>query len=213
MSGGHSAVEVLRGEWVQVAAEATPTRPEPALHTIIANGEFTHGFDHWQPGVRAEVGDTQAGVVTTRDQDNRTFVEFARDPAQRHAETFLHQAVNQDVTDFTLLKLAFQLRVLAQTSLSDGGLASEYPLAVRVHYRDSTGSETTWTHGFYVQDSPDDVRRDAQPVAPSLWTDVTFDLFDPGVVSPRPSEILWIEFAAAGLTYQSNLGNVQLLAY
>jgi hypothetical protein len=209
--GAHQAVEVLKGEWTDVAAAGPPSRPASDVHNLIANGEFSLGLESWQPGSRGDVADVQPGHVITREQDNRSFVEFARDDAQRYGETFLHKSIGQDVTDYGLLRLNFQLRILAQSTVEGGPFGPEYPLLVRVHYRDSSGTEATWTHEFYVGIDDSHSLPDTTAMIESQWTDETFDLFDPSMVTPRPSEILWIEYAATGRSYRSDLGNVQLL--
>jgi hypothetical protein len=210
VSGQEGAVEVLRGELTRVVGTAQPTTPEPAIQNVLSNGDFTQALTGWQPGQR-DVGDGIPGNADIREQDNRTFVEFARDLAPRHAETFLHKSINQDVTDSDVLRFAFQIRITRQNLSTDGPIGSESPLMVRVHYRDSVGSETTWTRGFYIRDDDTPLPRDAQIVTADFWTDMTFDLFNPSELSPRPAEILWIEFAASGRGYQSDLGHVQLL--
>jgi hypothetical protein len=210
VSGLEGAVEVLRGELVRVTGQSQLSSPEPTEQNVVSNGDFTQDLTGWQPGQR-DVGDGPAGSVDISEQDNRTFVEFARDQAQRHAETFIHKSINQDVTDSDELRFAFQVRILRQALSADGPIGSESPLLVRVHYRDSFGSEATWTRGVYIQDDDTPLPRDALVVPTDFWTDLTFDLFDPNVTSPRPAEILWIEFAASGRGYQSDLGHVQLL--
>ena len=110
-----------------------------------------------------------------------------------------------------MLKLRFQLRIEDQDTSSEPGIGDQLPLFARVHYRDNSGSEATWSQGFYVTTDSTGTIRGAQPVTRSFWTDVSFDLFDPTVASPRPSEILWIEFAATGGNFHSDVGNVQVL--
>ena len=97
--------------------------------------------------------------------------------------------------------------------INPGTLGADYPILVRIHYRDNSGSEATWTRSFYVtpEGPVDHPPRDAMPVIQSLWTDESFDLLDPATVTPRPSNILWVEFAASGTNYQSDIGHVQLL--
>ena len=209
VSGGLGAVEVLKGEWTGVKAQGSPSRPESDIHNLIVNGDFGQGLEGWQPGNRDLDADVP-GTVLARSEGFRTFLELARDQGQRHAETFLHKAIAQDVTDFGLLKLSFQLRLLTQ-KFTPAGLGSELPLIVRIHYRDSTGSEATWSRGFYLPEPDARPPRDAAAVITGLWTDEVFDLFDPNTVTPRPAEIMWIEFASSGLAYQSDIGNVQIL--
>jgi hypothetical protein len=204
------AVEVLKGEQTAVTGADLPTSPDAAVQSVLTNGDFTQELAGWQPGQR-DVGDGIAGDVKILEQDNRTYVEFSRELSPRHAETFLHKSVNQDVSDSDVLRFTFQVRIVRQDLSTDGPIGSESPLMVRIHYRDSVGSETTWTRNFYLRVDDTSLPADAQIVAPAFWTDESFDLFSPNDITPRPAEILWIEFAASGRGYQSDLGHVQLL--
>ena len=210
VSAGQRSIEVLKGERTSVATAETPTPPRSSVHNLVDNGDFSHKLDGWRPGNR-DLGDSTPGNVSIQEDSNRTFVEFTRERTTRRAETFIHAAVNQDVTDFGMLKFSFQLRIQDQDPGNDVGQAGAYPLAVRIHYRDSSGTEATWTQGFYSTTDSAMTAHDARRVTRSFWTDESFDLLDPGVVSPRPAAILWIEFAATGQGFQSDLGNVQLL--
>jgi hypothetical protein len=210
VSGEQHAIEILKGEWTTVALGSPPTPPESDIHSLVENGDFTKDLTGWRTGNR-DVADSLPGTVTVLEDANRTFAEFFRDKSSRRAETFLHASVNQDVTDFGILKFRFQLRILDQDPPGDAGFGQQYPLVARVHYRDSSGSEATWSQGFYVPTDSTATVRDALPVTKNFWKDESFDLFDPAVASPRPSEILWIEFAATGGGFRSDVGNVQLL--
>lgn len=214
VSSNERAVEVLRGEWVTVLTGGAPSRPESSVHNLIANGDFSQGLDGWQAANRGVEDGIPGQVTATRDELNRSFyyVEFARSGSSKHAETFIHRAINEDVTDHNLLKLSFQLRVLEQTLSGGGILGSEYPLMVRIHYRDSAGNEADWLHGYYVQNTDNHPTPNADSVIPNQWTDESIDLFDSSVVSPRPAEILWIEFSASGHGYKSDVARVELLA-
>jgi FecR protein len=211
--GANQAVEVLKGEWTNVPTLGVPAKPASDVHDlIITNGDFSQQLTDWQPGSRDQ-GDEPAGqTVWKRDENNRPFVEFQRSDASGHAEAFIHKIVNQEVTDYGLLKFNFQLRILDQALVPGAAPGSEFPLQVRVHYRDSSGGEATWTKGYYLQDDNLHMPPSAKIVERNLWTDETIDLFDPTTVSPRPADILWIEVAASGLGFQSDVASVQLLA-
>lgn len=210
VSAGDHAVEVLRGEWVTVANGGLPSKPGPSIHSVVANGDFSQGFESWQPGNRG-VEDGNTGNVSIQVESNQPFAEFERSGSSKHGEDFIHQPLNQDVTDDGILKLNFQLRIKEQTLSGGGMLGSEYPLIVRIHYRDSAGNEQDWMHGYYIQNYDGHPTPSADAVIPDQWTDESFDLFDPNVVSPRPSEILWIEVAASGHGFRSDVSRIELL--
>lgn len=211
VSGANDAVEVLKGEATTVTNLAPPAPVGSGIRDLLANGDFTDGLNRWQQGSR-DLGTGPAGDVTRVFKDTRTYVELTREDAPRHGETFIHETVNVDVTDYSYLRLTYQYRVLAQ-HLADGAApGSEFPLQVRLHYRDNAGIESTWTQGYFIAESDLHPSPSAIPVRPNFWQDATIDLLDPSAVSPRPAQILWVEFAASGLGYQSDVAQVQLLA-
>jgi hypothetical protein len=210
VSSQSQAVEVLQGEWVTAKANQPPSTPESDVHNILTNGDFSQELAGWQPGNRA-VEDGIPGQIQVREESNRPFAELWREGSDKHAETFIHKTINEDVTDYGMLRFAFQLRILEQTLSGGGDLGSEFPLSVRVHYRDSSGSEADWVHSYYIQNRDHLPTPNADQVIQNQWTDESIDLFDPTVVSPRPAEILWIEFSASGHGYRSDIGRVQLL--
>ena len=211
VSGHGDAVEVLKGEWTKVPIGGAPGQPETDVHDLLTNGDFSQDLIDWQPGNRDQV-DGPAGQALIQEQDNRRFVELVRETDQHHAETFVHKTVGLDVSDDGVLKFNFQLRIRDQALSPGASPGSEFPLQVRVHYRDSSGSEYTWTRGYVLQGADGPSLPGAVPVERDFWKDESVDLLDPGQVSPPPATIMWIEFAASGLGFQSDVAHVQLLA-
>jgi hypothetical protein len=101
-----------------------------------------------------------------------------------------------------------------QQTLSGGGwVGSEYPLMVRVKYRDVWGSEAVFRQGFYFQNNDNLPTPNGEQVDAGVWLKMApFDLFDRTVVDPRPAFIISVELAASGWTYESLVTNVQLIA-
>lgn len=209
VSHGGEAVEVLKGEWAQVPDGGGPTKPQSDLHNLIANGDFSQDLQDWQPGNRDQQGGPP-GQVIVQSQENHRFVELAREVDPHHIETFLHKTVNQDVTDYNVVKFSYQLQIQDQTIAPGATPGTELPLQVRIHYRDSSGSEYTWTRGYLLAANGVHPPAGTVAVQRNFWTDETIDLLDPGVVSPRPATIMWIEFAASGFGYKTDVANVQL---
>ncbi|NJN55477.1 MAG: hypothetical protein HC804_12420 [Anaerolineae bacterium] len=67
-----------------------------------------------------------------------------------HAEVSLRQAINQDVSELTSLRLLLTFRVLGETLGVCGVKGSECPLFVRVNYVEEGGGSSTWQQGFYA---------------------------------------------------------------
>ena len=205
------SVEVLRGERITVAP-GQPLRSQDAERDLVANGNFATGdFASWQANNR-EVEDNVPGSVSLTVEDGRSLARFARYGSIRHGETFLHQQLNHDVTDYQSLRLSMEYKIRHQSLAGGGWLGSEYPLMVRLRYRDSDGNEFGWIRGLYIQNERNNPTNNGMPAKADTWERLVVDLFNPTEVTPRPAELLWIEIAASGWEYESYVTNVQLLA-
>lgn len=206
-------VEVLRAERTLVAAGQEPEEPGPAAHNLVSNGDFSQGLDaHWLSDVRAEDG--VLPQVSSGFEDGRLVARFSRTGSSKHGEAILVQPINQDVTDFESLTLSLELRLKNQSLSGGGWLGSEYPLMVRLRYRDVYQSETLWVRGFYYQNEDNHPTNDGVLVPHNSWyrLDKPLDLFDPTVLSPRPAYLMTIELVGMGWDFESEVANVQLMA-
>lgn len=211
VTGRDESVEVLRQERTVVLPNATPTTPGAALRNLIQNGDFRLGFETWQRGSRNEE-DGVFGQTQIVEEEGRYAVRLRRSGSRRHGEAFIHQAVNRDVRDESILRLTLDAKVVSQ-SLSGGGvLGSEYPLMVRVRYRDAFGSENSIVRGLYVSNPDGRPTTYGLAVPAKQWLPITIDLFDVQQVQPRPAHILWIEVEGSGWEFESLVTGVQLLA-
>lgn len=204
-------VEVLRGERTIVAPGGRPTAPITAARDLIRNGDFGRGFEGWRPGSRNEE-DSIPGQVSLTMQDGRAAVAMRRQGSQKHGETFVQQTVNRDVTDEVSLRLSMDVKVVDQTLSGGGWRGSEYPLLVRLRYRDAYGSEATLVRGFYVTNPDGHPTTNGTPLPANQWTPMEVDLFDERQVSPRPAYLLWLEVEGAGWDFESYVTGVRLVA-
>jgi hypothetical protein len=203
-------IEVLPGERTAARVGEPPGAPQPALRDFVANGSFAGALDSWQTGNRA-VEDGNPGDVSLVTQDGRNIVRFQRRDSSNHAETYIHQTLDRDVTDLQRLAFGLQLKIVQQSLSGGGWIGSEYPVTVRLRYRDVGGSETTWVQGFFVQNAEGRPTTNGQLVPKDIWVSFSADLFDPNRVYPRPAQLLWIEIEASGWQYESMVTGVQLL--
>jgi len=135
-----------------------------------------------------------------------------RQGSQKHGETFLQQQINRDVTDESRLRLQMDVKVASQTLSGGGWRGSEYPLLLRLKYRDAYGSETTVVRGFYVRNPDGHPVTNGTQVPANQWLPLVLDLFDEKAVAPRPAHLLWIEVESAGWDYEAFVTGIQLLA-
>jgi hypothetical protein len=95
-------------------------------------------------------------------------------------------------------------------SLSGGGWAgTEYPLMLRVIYRDATGGKQPWYHGFYLQNDGGYPVVNGERLESTDWRHVEVDLL---ALIPRPWRIERVEVVASGWDYVSAVREVHLWA-
>ncbi|HEY3079739.1 MAG TPA: FecR family protein [Chloroflexota bacterium] len=211
LTGKERTVEVLRGERSSVSAGGDPARPADAERNLIRNGDFLQGFEGWRIGSRDEE-DGVLGQVNLERVDGRFAIRLRRQGSVRHGEAFIQQTIGRDVTDEASLKLQLDTRVIQQ-SLSGGGvLGTEYPLLVRLRYRDYYGSENEIVRGLYVRNPEARPTTNGYQVPANQWLPITIDLFDDRLVQPRPAYLMWVEVEGGGWEFESFVTGIQILA-
>ena len=211
LTGKERTVEVLRNERTTVAPGGDPARPDDRPRNLIENGDFRQGFEGWRLGSRNEE-DGVLGQVNVREVDGRFAVHLRRHGSVRHGEAFIQQTIGRDVTDEASLKLQLDAKVVQQ-SLSGGGvLGTEYPLLVRLRYRDYYGSENQIVRGLYVRNPEARPTTNGRLVPANQWQPITIDLFDDREVQPKPAYLMWVEVEGGGWEFESFVTGIQLLA-
>ncbi len=97
----------------------------------------------------------------------------------------IEQRIDREVNDMSSLVLRANVKVRHQ-SLSGGGyLSSEFPLMVRITYRDAYDSQAEWVHGFYYQNDAGNPTTYGQEIAKDQW----FPFESPNLLEllPRPT--------------------------
>jgi hypothetical protein len=211
VTGRERTVEVLRGERTVVSDGGDPARPGGAERDLIRNGDFRQGFEGWRIGSRNEE-DGVLGQVNLVPVEGRFAMWLRRQGSVRHGEAFIQQTIGRDVTDEASLKLQLDARVIHQ-SLSGGGvLGSEYPLLVRLRYRDYYGGERQIDRGLYVRNPEGRPVTNGRQIPANQWSPITIDLFDDRAVHPKPAYLMWIEVEGGGWEFESFVTGIQLLA-
>ena len=135
-----------------------------------------------------------------------------------HTEALIKQSLDYDVRDFARLEVLLDVRLDFQ-SLSGGGLqSSEFPIIVRLDYKDIWGNDKFWTHGFYYQNQA------GYPIAPDPWGRPSGEQIPQDVWFPyesgnllvllgdnKPAHITGLTIYASGWNYDSLVSEVQLL--
>lgn len=216
-----SGVELTTGQRTQVAEGEAPALPMPAAQNLIVNGNFTEPLlpawqvDQFQASAEAEPG--RAEIVIAGGRKAVFFSRMGKNGI--HSEVGISQVINRDVLDYESLVLRIDVQLLYQ-SLSGGGyLSSEFPVMVRIDYKDVYGFDRFWVHGFYYQNV------DQYPIQADLWGNLIGEQIPHAVWYPyespnlltalgdlRPARIHSIRIYASGWNFQSMVSEVSLIA-
>lgn len=212
VSSKDESIELLHGERTIVAPNGHLAPRMAAARNLVRNGDFARGFGDWAQGSRNEE-DGVPGQVSLVEQDGRYSVRMRRQGSlSKHGETFLQQVINRDVRDEQSLKLNMDVKVVSQTLSGGGVLGSEYPLMVKLRYRDAYGSESLVVRGFYVRNPENHPTTNGVQLPANQWSSVSIDLFDDKAVQPRPAQLISLEIEGSGWDYESFVTSIQLIA-
>lgn len=206
-------VTIHRGQRTVAPRGNPPLPPLPAAQDLIVNGDFKDPLSRrWtvlqDPGSAPDVA---AGHVEPTPLGDRQTVRLVRtNSVQTSAITGIIQQISREVSDYRTLRLSADIRLHLQ-SLSGGGvLSSEYPLILRLKYRDVYGSEAEWVHGFYYQNVTNNPTNNGEQVPVDVWVPFeTGNLFE--TLDPKPFYITSLQIYASGWDYDSYVSSVRLI--
>lgn len=152
------------------------------------------------------------GSIQIVEKDNRQAVQIKRaNSNQNSAITALRQTIDRDVSDYRSLVLSADVRVDSHNLSGGGYLSSEYPLILRIRYRDVNGDEAEYVRGFYAQNTAGNPTVNGELVPRGQW--IPIDSSNLLASLPiKPFRILAVEIYASGWDYESYVSNVRLKA-
>lgn len=221
MGAEASSVVLQQGARTRVDLAGVPADPLPAARNLIENGDIQQplstGWVTYTQVLTSAVEPPRLGVV---EDGGRQAVHLVQQEANDgdHTEVGIRQKLDQDVRDFDRLEVALDVK-LNQQSLSGGGLlSSEFPIIVRVDYKDLWGNDNFWTHGFYYQN------RAGYPIASDPWGLPKGEQIPQGVWYPyesgnllellgenKPAQITGLSVYASGWNYDGLVSEIQLI--
>ena len=218
---GHASVQ-SKGEEVELDARQRTTvaigQPlQPAVsvaRNLVANGDFLDPLDvSWRvfndQGTDGGELDGQADLVV---DGGRRAVKLSRSDAQgNHCETVLEQMIDGELSDpITSLLVRATVKVRYQGLSGGGYLSSEYPLMIRLTYRDVYDSEAEWVQGFYYQNVAANPTTYGLQISRDQWF-----LFESEnlleSLPVRPFKIVKIRVYASGWDYESLVSDLNLI--
>ena len=211
---GEAQVTLSSRQRTVVEIGKAPLAPLKAERDLLVNGDFKSPLDTGWTAFNDQGGDGGDidGQVSLVEDEGRRAVRFVRTRGEfNHCETIIEQELNRDLPDpITVLKVRATVKLVDQ-SLSGGGyLSSEYPLMIRISYRDVYGSEAEWVHGFYYQNLNNNPTQDGQEIPQGKWYFFESEnLLNVLRISPR--RIVRLRVYASGWSYQSLVSEISLI--
>ncbi|MBV9120827.1 MAG: hypothetical protein JOZ39_08955 [Chloroflexi bacterium] len=217
VSAAGKQVKIGGGERAQVRPNQPPDPPILAAEDLVTNGAFTQSDGAGKPAnwdlvaPPPEGGDVPGQIRLTSD-DSFPVVRFSRAGSTYHAEQSIRQVINQDVTDYAVVRLDLRFKIFSQSIPGGGDQGSEYPLMVRVSYLDGSGAPGLFVRGFYVQNDRNAPVTNGQQVKAGEWVNLS-DATGLALqqLPSRPQFIQSIEIVASGHDYDSEIQRVSLV--
>jgi hypothetical protein len=213
VSAQNQTVQVGRSQRTLARQNEAPLAPLPAAQDLIVNGDFMDPRSRgWSDQIEIpSLPGAPAGRLSNPILDNRVTLRIQRTGSnQTSAITGIVQPINREVSDYRSLLLQADVRVQSHNLSGGGILSSEYPLIVRVKYRDVYGSEAEWVHGFYSQNTTNNPTNNGEQVAPGVWIPYeSGNLLE--TLDPRPFFITSIQIYASGWDYDSYVTGIRLI--
>jgi hypothetical protein len=208
-------VELGRGERTIVEIGREPVGPLPAERDLIVNGDFkqplTVGWRAYHDQVDPKEVSGKAEILVVGDRQAVRFWRMGK--ASNHGETGILQVIDKDVRDFTSLELQLSVRLLDQSLAGGGTLSSEFPIIVRLDYKDINGNDNFWTHGFYFKDPTENWPIiNGEKIPRFVWYPYESPNLMEELGDIKLATVTSVRVYASGWDYQSMVSQVQLLA-
>jgi len=191
--------------------------PQPAMglsRNLLVNGDLREPLDTgWRVYTdQGADGGQVDGTATIVVDEGRRAVRYLRVGGEgNHCETVLEQTLDQQLPDpLNSLVVRATVKVRYQ-SLSGGGyLSSEYPLMIRLTYRDVYDSEAEWVQGFYYENTSGNPATYGLQIPQDSWY-----LYESGNLLERlpirPFKLIRLRVYASGWDYDSLLSDINLV--
>jgi hypothetical protein len=214
VSASEDSVELMPRQRTEVAFGEPPKTPIDAARNLVVNGDFSEGLDEgWRLfNDQGNDGGEVDGNFSLIIDEGRRAVQLSRNGGHgNHCETILEQTIDRTIPEpVSSLMVRATVKVRYQ-SLSGGGyLSSEYPLMIRITYRDVYDSETEWVRGFYYQN----VDGNPTPFGLRIPRDRWYFFQSENLLESlpiRPYRIIRLRVYAAGWDYESLISDVNLI--
>ncbi|MGQ9598615.1 MAG: FecR domain-containing protein [Anaerolineae bacterium] len=222
VQGNGVRMTVPQGTRTLVDLNGEPAAPLPAARNLIVNGNFQQPLETtWITNTLIlDSSASPPGIEVVEDGGRRSVHLVRRGPEEGlHSEVSIQQKLDQDVRDFVRLEVLLDVKLNFQ-SLSGGGMSSsEFPVIVRLDYKDRWGNNQFWTHGFYYQNQagyPIAMDPWGRPAGERIPRDVWYPYESGNLLEllgeSGPVHVTGLTVYASGWNYDSLVTEIQLVA-
>ncbi len=212
---------VRQGTRTKIDLTGMPADPLPAAENLIENGDFQEPLGtSWLTSTVVLTSSVQRPRIEIVEDAGRRAARLVQVAAKDgdHSEAAIEQRLSQDVLDFDRMEVSADIKLDLQ-SLSGGGLlSSEFPIILRLDYKDLWGNDKFWTHGFYYQNQAN------YPIALDPWGRPSGEQIPRGVWYPyesgnlldllgenKPARITGLTVYASGWKYDGQVSELHLV--
>ena len=184
---------------------------------LLVNGDFDEGLAAWVPfaanasGLNdaPDLADSIRIVADSLHGDSASVVEFTADGASEPLHVGIRQRIGRSLRVVNSLEVGFDVRITRQSSVLTEPNSDAYPLVVTVEYIDTDGETQRWKHAWFIDAAPDAniPNAIATKVDVDSWQRIVFDLRN---LTPTPQQVISVELAASGTTFQTRIANVEI---
>jgi len=211
---GDETVEIEAGHKLILPATGGGYLISGLLENVLRNADFAAGYAGWEAWEdreqgRADVpGRLDVVALSQPGAPDRALRVTRNSVVDAHNETGLRQVVERDVSGARRIVLSAGVRV-DFASLSGGGyVGSEYPMMLRLRYRDRRGSDQFWTQGFYYANPENRPTALGTPIDRGEWVPIELDITH---ALGQATSIVAFEVSGSGHTFDASIGDLRLL--
>jgi hypothetical protein len=218
---GRSRSAIPQGTRTLVDLSGVPSDPMPAVQNLIANADFQQPLGTtWVTSTEVLTSSVKPASVEIVEDGGRQAVHLKRreQDVGNHTKAIVQQKLSYDVRDFVRLEVSLDVKLDFQSLSGGGQLSSEFPVIVRLDYKDRWGNDQFWTHGFYYQN------QDGYAIGLDSWGHPLGEQIPRGVWYPYesgnllellgesgPVHITGLTVYASGWNYDSLVTEIQLI--
>jgi hypothetical protein len=214
-------VMLKQGERALVGPGKPPSPPLPAAQNLLEESTFGAGSldSAW---TRYEINLTEGVISTTATVvpfQNRTVLDLRSEGQDNiHTEVGVTQEVNKDVRDFQSLRIFAEIRLVRQSLPGGGQQGSEFPIMLRLDYKDADNNDRSWYRGFYYAPALENfilynqAENSSERVARFIWYPYESENLLISLGPTKPVFIKSVRIYASGWIYEAMVSNISLLA-